>query len=404
MNAAKPLSEPRNQAVGAGCLFFFGLIFFVMGCAFFWMFFLHPLVRTMSARSWLATDATVTMNTMEEVDGEDGSTWKPVIHFTYVVDGAERQSTTWSFIHFSSSRKWAKNICAKYPVGSKQTCYYHPSNPADAVLDRTMEQGSWFTLFTLVFVAVGALVMFFAVRTWRSKGMESSGSGTPVSGASELVAAKYETDVPWMGHDGPQRLKPANSRILVVIGVGIFALIWNGISWPMFLMSMGQNGLFGFATLFLIIFVSVGLLLICILVYTFLGLFNPVVSIALSSGAVAIGDSADIAWETEGNIQRISELTIDLVGVEKATYTRGTDTVTDTNEFLRMQVAKTSDTETIRFGSASIQIPANTMHTFSAKNNKIEWSIAVAGTIRMWPDIKDTFVFFVKTPDLPGSP
>jgi Protein of unknown function (DUF3592) len=358
----------------------------------------------MSARSWAATEATITSNTMEESTGEDGSTWKPVIHFTYFVDGTERQSTTWSFLTYSSSRKWAQNICAKYPVGSRQTCFYDPANPDESVLDRTFEQANWLTLLTLIFVAVGALIMFFAVRAWWAKGRKGPGSTTPVSGVGALEVPEFGTDVPWQGKDGPQRLAPATSRILAVVGTGIFALIWNGVSWPMFIMSMGQNGLFGFATLFLMIFVAVGILLVCLFVYTFLSLFNPVVSIALSNGAVTLGDSVDIAWETEGKVHRISELTIDLVGVEKATYTRGTDTVTDTHEFLRIPVAKTSDTETIRFGSASIQIPANTMHTFSATNNKIEWSIAVAGSIRMWPDIKDSFVFFVKTPDLPNSP
>ena len=403
MNAARPLSEPRNQSVGAGCLLLFGLIFLVAGCGFFWMFFLHPFVQTLSAKSWVATPATITSNEMEESTGEDGSTWKPVIHFTYVVDGTKRQSTTWSFINYSSSRNWAKNICAKYPVGSTQTCFYDPSDPVDAVLDRTIEQSSWFTLFPLIFVVVGALIMFFAVRKWGSTAANSPGSTMPVSGVAALVTPSYGTDVPWKGKEGPQRLAPATSRMLVVAGTGIFALIWNGISWPMFIMSMGQNGLIGFFTLFLMIFVAVGTLLICLFVYTFLGLFNPVVSIALSNGAVTLGDSVDIAWETDGKAHRISELTIALVGVEKATYTRGTDTVTDTHEFLRIPVAKTSDTATIQFGSASVQIPANTMHSFSAKNNKIEWSIAVAGVIRMWPDIKDSFVFFVKTPDLPGS-
>ena len=46
--------------------------------------------------------------------------------------------------------------------------------------------------------------------------------------------------------------------------------------------------------------------------------------------------------------------------------------------------------ETAR-GSAELHLPEDTMHSFDAPHNKIQWSLSLHGTIDRWPDVSDEF-------------
>jgi hypothetical protein len=41
--------------------------------------------------------------------------------------------------------------------------------------------------------------------------------------------------------------------------------------------------------------------------------------------------------------------------------------------------------------TTSLRIPDDTMHTFTADNNKIIWTIKMKGQINRWPDIDESF-------------
>ena len=102
------------------------------------------------------------------------------------------------------------------------------------------------------------------------------------------------------------------------------------------------------------------------------------------------------AWQTEGRVSRIRRFVVSIVGTEKTTYTRGTTTYTDTEDFLTIVVASTEDPDQMRFGTATVTIPPDTMHSFKANNNEIVWTIRVKGEISMWPDIDEEFPFRVR--------
>ena len=87
----------------------------------------------------------------------------------------------------------------------------------------------------------------------------------------------------------------------------------------------------------------------------------------------------------------MSRLTVTLRGREQARYRRGTDTRTDTHEFHSEVLAEATDPMSIARGSGTIRIPAATMHSFSANNNKIIWTLTVEGEISRWPDVDDSF-------------
>ena len=162
--------------------------------------------------------------------------------------------------------------------------------------------------------------------------------------------------------------------------------------------TLRDDGIVSFAMLFLSIFILIGLGAIIGVIYQLLAMFNPVVEVAFSNVVVELGETVDVAWEMSGNANRISELKLDIVGTESATYRRGTDTHTDTKEFIRIPIVTTTDSSEMQFGSTSIEIPGNTMHSLDGPNNKILWTVEVKGDIKWWPDIGDTYCFFVRPP------
>ena len=45
----------------------------------------------------------------------------------------------------------------------------------------------------------------------------------------------------------------------------------------------------------------------------------------------------------------------------------------------------------LRRGKVKLAIPADTMHTFKSRNNRILWVLQVKGDIPRWPDIGDEY-------------
>ena len=179
----------------------------------------------------------------------------------------------------------------------------------------------------------------------------------------------------------------------------MIALVWNGVL-GFFIFDAFRDPVWGFSSifffLFMIPFVLIGLVLILGVAQSFLGLFNPVFEIAMSTGAITRGKGVDIAWEIKGNQKRIERLRIVAVGTETATYTRGTDTVTDTSHFGLVPIVETTETEEISFGSQTITIPTDAVHTFKDSNNEIFWAIQVRADIPLFPDVFQTHIFRVK--------
>ena len=218
---------------------------------------------------------------------------------------------------------------------------------------------------------------------------------TAGNGSTGLLPADTE-DKDW---DKPQKLKPKSTKLQVLIGVGIFSVVWNGIV-SVFVYSVFFDGQFGgekiFFALFLIPFVVVGIGMIVFFFHSLLSMFNPRIEIAMSTGAVPRGGTVDVAWEFKGRVSRIRRLLIEVVGTENATYTRGTSTYTDTEDFCKLTIVDTRVKDEMAFGSQAVEIPATTMHTFEANRNQITWAIRSKGEIPFWPDVNATFGFRVK--------
>ena len=123
--------------------------------------------------------------------------------------------------------------------------------------------------------------------------------------------------------------------------------------------------------------------------------FNPKLTITLYSDFICIGDEVKLNWAFKGNVNKIKRFRLSLTGMESASYTRGTDTVTDTHNFYKMIVVEHVNPAFMQQGEVRIQIPPATMHSFKSNNNSITWMLQVHCDIPKWPDTKDDYTIAV---------
>jgi hypothetical protein len=140
-----------------------------------------------------------------------------------------------------------------------------------------------------------------------------------------------------------------------------------------------------------------------VLIYQVLALFNPKVEASIQPGAPRLGGSLDLNWRLTGRTDVLRSLKIFLEGREEATYRRGTSTYTDKKPFLKLQLVATTNPAEMGAGQARITLPLDTMPSFKSDNNKVVWAIQVQGDIARWPDLKEEFEVQVR-PLLPANP
>ncbi|MFO0939430.1 MAG: DUF3592 domain-containing protein [Pirellulales bacterium] len=435
MNAKAISAQSSKRRMNRGCLFIFGLVFFLAGLAAFVAVIVAPLFITIQAQSWREVPARILSSEIDESRDSDGTTYRADIKFEYEFENRVYTSNTWNteWATTYGSHSGAVAAVKRFPAGSNHPCYLNPSKPERAVLDRSFQWGNLWGLFTLLFIIIGGAVMWGSLKIFTNPDNRQSTSKTDqmrakvISVSNHEVKGKiafssessnvadddleanvdedsddlddeemdeFEDEAPWLIFEGPQKLRPTASRVGTFVGILIAALFWNGISWFGFYSTIAKRE--WFAMLFLLIFVIIGAVLIVMAIYKLLQCFNPIIEVALSNGAVTPGETVDVAWETTGRFDRIRQLRLAIIGEEVVTYIRGTTTSTDRKIFQRIEIASVSDAESKKFGSASVTIPMGTIHSFSAPNNKIQWSIEVHGDIAFWPDIHETMQFAIK--------
>jgi len=120
---------------------------FILIGALILLFSLMGAMQSMEISEWPSTEGTVT-------DGNVYSEWfstgkhisngyymyYPRVTYTYNVSGVEYHcDNIWRLDHQSRSANEAYGVIYSYPQGMNVTVYYNPSNPSQAVLDRTEE-------------------------------------------------------------------------------------------------------------------------------------------------------------------------------------------------------------------------------------------------------------------------
>lgn len=392
-----PIVSKKNGAGGRLFGAAFLSIFAIVGLITGWFLLVKPITKYIDARDWPAVPCVIESSTVRSHSSDDGTTYSVDIFYRYEFDGRTFKSNRYEFIGGSSSGRGGKQAIVKqYPRGSERICYVNPADPAEAVLHRGLSWKFLLGLIPIVFGFIGFGGLYLMFRGDRKKSpvavrpIGERGHAAPI----DLDAAALDFLPKFESVDGPTVLKPTSTRLGKLIGTLVFAVFWNGIV-SVFLYKVVESHMAGrpewFLTLFLIPFLVVGLGAIGFVFYQLLAMFNPTVQVTVNRNALPLGEALDVAWDLIGRAQRVTHMRVWLQGREEATYRRGTDTVTDKHVFTTIELANTDHPADIVGGAGSVTIPADTMHSFVAPNNKIIWSLHVHGRIDRWPDIKAEF-------------
>ncbi|HYT31372.1 MAG TPA: DUF3592 domain-containing protein, partial [Thermoanaerobaculia bacterium] len=401
----KAISESAVSTPKAlGCLVGFFAIFFFAGLGTS-LFFIRPALKNIAARNWPEVPCVVISSDVRSHRGNKSTTYNVDILYEYQVGDRKYRSNQYHFMGGSSGGYDAKAaVVAQNPPGTRRVCYVNPADPTDAVLQRSFDREYIVAIVPAVFTLVGLggiLLVLRGVRKQRAAlaGAVAAGASTPSGG--RFIEAEERDD---LAESGPVVLKPP-SALGKLFGMIFLAAFWNGIV-SVFFWQMLKGWKTGAApvglTIFLIPFVLIGLAFIIGIGYFFLALFNPRPRLTLSRRRILLGGSATLDWSFSGSASRISRVLVQVEGREECRYRRGTTTCTDKNVFATIPVFDAPGEAGARAGNASFTIPAAAMHSFSAPDNKIIWTLKFTGEIPKWPDVSEDFELDVR-PLRPGS-
>ena len=407
----KPISTTPSKRSGRILPIIVGCVFFAVGTGFLWFVTINPLIKSNSSGEWTETPCTVIFSEVKATRGDGGSTYKPQVEYEYSIQGQDFESKSYDFTELNRSQARCKEIVAEHPVGKQLACYVNPNDLSEAVIVRDCDFSWLGVILPLLFAGIGLAVMIGSFFKKTSKSI-SGGLTKPSKAVAKLRAAHFGRahqdaalsnpdlhpgDIEDQVWDVPQKLKPKQSRLSVFLIALVIALFWNGIVlYMLYGMLKDFKDLGWLALVFGVPFLVIGLLIAAGAVRAFAGLFNPSAELALSTGAIGRGESVDVAWQLEGRVSRLRSLKINIQGKETAIYRRGTSKITDHHVFCEIPVAELTDVEDMQFGSATIEIASDTMHTFEANNSQVNWSVVLQGDVPFWADVKDTFDFRVK--------
>ncbi len=380
----RAISEKGAKPGGAKGAFLIFLLFFVVGAGIGYPLLYQPWKKYLSARHWTERPCTILESKIIRHSGDDGDTYSLDILYQYEFQNQVYKSNHYWLMNFSSSgyaRKAA--IVEQYPPGGQAACYVNPKDPMDSVLKREWGKAMLIGLMPMLFMLVGLL------------GMKSTKKGTvnPVEqGAGPGGRLREARGASPMGVGVV--LKPQASPWMMLMGVLIFTLFWNGVV-SVFLIDIVNGWISGqqpiFLTMFMLPFILIGMGGIIGIAYYLLALFNPRPVITLERRALTLGRETEMNWRIMGNTRAIRHLAISLEGREEATYTRGTSRTTDRNIFMTIPICEAVSQREIVEGRCFIHMPDGAMHSFSGKYNKIVWSLKIKGVIDLWPDLNETY-------------
>lgn len=197
------------------------------------------LVDTHRARDWVAVQANVDEAALAVVPGSRryrASTRSASATYRYTIGGKEYVGTRLGFYGSGSDNlgDWQEKMAASLEAARAQgrtiTVYVNPEDPADSVVDRELRREM-----------VGLMAGF-----------------TAAFGGIGLVAT-IGLGLLWLGKAKAKEPSPASP----VIALGIFALLWNGVSWLVaYLATTGVVATKGLGAVLVWLFPLIGLFLL----------------------------------------------------------------------------------------------------------------------------------------------
>lgn len=412
------ISERRRPLTNASprALILFSLPFILVGAGVLIWLAILPLFDVMSAKNWVAVPAHIELAEVITHPGDDdsGESYSLRVSYTYSYNENYYRSTRYGFYDAGSDGARGEKIRQVQALNADapQTAYVNPDNPFEAVLNRGI---SWFRTLVVglgfggLFLVAGLFIIWtgFAREKSSHQPLESAPLSATPNALPNTLSHSAKTANQRQQRDNVRRTAPTHSigtpltpefgefrnRLLAIV---IFAVIWNAITWMFAGPIIGElENLWSFSGIFMNLFVLVGFALIGGVGYTALAMTNPRISLTLASPSVLVGDTLSVYWQADGRLERLDNLRISLIGEEQASYTRGTDTLTDKAVFYAQPIMINPTDISIGKGSATFNIPDDTMPSWESDNNAIAWRLHVSSDIRRFPNIDESYPIVV---------
>lgn len=379
--APLPPSPLKSARAGRYALCVFFGIFLLVGVFAGYFMFLKPVFKIWLSSSWPQVPCVIESSRMTESSDSDGTTYGVEVIYRYQYQGTAYVGDKYDFISGTSSGHEAKaRIVRNYPPGQKTFCYVNPANPDDAVLSRAFRSELWFGLIPGAFALIGFIGITGSLRYGRKSKVH----------VYEQALRSETSYVRERDSSGETVLHPVSTPLKTFLGTTLGAVLWNGLV-SIFVYqavkSWGTNNVEWFLSFFIIPFVLVGLLLIFMIFYTLLQLFNPKPVLKILPSSPALGERVSLSWEIP-DYRSISRLEIKLEGSEEVKYRSKEDSIcTAKNLFEQIGVVETEQPLEISAGNVTFSMPRESMHSFDAKNNKIIWRLKLRGHKRLFPNL-----------------
>ena len=353
-------------------------MFIVIGSILSLTLLVDPLMRSRAAQDWPTVEAEVIRSEVLTSDRGEGRTYAVGIEYEYEIDDQTYRGHRYDFTTgYTSGREGKQAIVDDHPLGRRIDVHVDPDDPYESVIEPDLALGlQW---LVLLFPTVGLLILVAIIMVpRRDSAADIAGTAdSPRNRAGAEVGARGSVD------RGPRRLDRRESRIGGFIGLLGFAVIWNVIV----IFAVIPNAPWWFAAIFAVVGVAVA----AGAVYQGLRLFNPIVEMEIEPGHVQAGDTVRVRWHLRGNVSRLHDLAIRLEGWEEAEYRQGTRTTHDRETLATFNVVETQDLAEMERGESEVTVPANVMHTFKARSNRIIWVLHAEGSIKFWPNLNQSF-------------
>lgn len=174
-------SKSLGGAMGGGCL---------LVCALFWSaitlsfdsFIAWASLRQIQALSYPIVTGTITSSEVESSTDSDGTTYRPLIKYTYVVDDTRYDGNRYRYGQMGTNDRSAERIVALFPVGKQVAVHHSPSNPAEAVLRVGLEGTDLYSMMFMLPFNLIMLAMWLALLAGaRSRQLR------PVAGGTQMI-------------------------------------------------------------------------------------------------------------------------------------------------------------------------------------------------------------------------
>ncbi len=337
------------------------------------------------AQHWIETSCVVdkseVLRSRSSSQGKSSTTYKVDIHYHYQYQENTYTGNNYRFEDFySSGYESKKQIVDAYPPGSAFNCFVNPDNPSESVIQRKPNWQLLISFFPLIFLVIGIWGM---VNSFKKNDLKQSDA--------DLTQAQRKANIVLQ-----EALSPLKSFLLVLC----FALFWNGVVAVMITQwwlptYKATHSIPILDTLFASVFVIAGTLLIFGVCYNFLCLFNPRMTIEISPGWLQPGGQYQLTYRIIGNVNRLTDLSLKLIGKESICYASGKSTREEEATILESVIFQQVSNRLSPNGTAELNIPLNIMPSFSGGHNKIIWTIVAHGNIPFWPDMNHDYVITI---------